>query len=462
MRKILIPLTRNPISLVGSAMMLISAILFASLLLIELLGAEGNPYIGIVTYLILPAGALLGFILVLWGIRREQRLAPEAAFPVIDLNSEATRKRLMVLVLVVTSGAVILTAAMSQGVHVMESTSFCGETCHSVMSPEYIAYQRSPHARVACVECHVGSGTSWFVRSKLSGAWQLVSTAFDLYDRPIPTPVHHLRPSEGTCEECHWPEKFYGTRAKMITRFTDDEANSETKTILLLKIGGDDFGGSQGIHWHMDPEVEIRYRSDEKRHTMYEVELKVGDEPVKRFVKQTIREENPEPMDWRVMDCIDCHNRPTHVYYSAEQAVDLALERDFIARDLPYVRREGLKAVRAEYASHEEAELGIAAAIDSFYRAEYPGLASSRADDIQEAGRVLGRLYANNVFPSMRIEWDTYPDFSGHYNSLGCNRCHAGDHATEDGDVIDSDCSICHTIVAWDEASPQILELIPE
>ena len=462
MKDHLAALTRNTMSLVGSALMMISAILFVSLMLIELLGAEGNPYLGIITYLILPAGGLLGFILVVWGIRRERRRAPEPVFPVIDLNLDATRKRLMMLILVVTIGAVVLTAAMSQGVHVMESTSFCGETCHSVMSPEYIAYQRSPHARVACVECHVGSGTDWFVRSKLSGAWQLVSTTFNLYDRPIPTPVHHLRPSEGTCEQCHWPEKFYGVSPKMITRFSDDEANTEVKTILLLKVGGNDFGGTQGIHWHMDPEVQIRYRSDEKRRTMYEVELKEGDSLVKRFVKQTVKEETPEPMDWRVMDCVDCHNRPTHVYYPAEEAVDLALDRDFIAKDLPYVRREGLKAVRAGYASHDEARQGISTAINDFYQSEYPALASSRATDIEEAGRVLGGLYASNVFPSMNIDWDTYPDFSGHYNSLGCNRCHAGDHATEDGDVIDSDCSICHTIVAWDEASPEILELIPK
>lgn len=248
----------------------------------------------------------------------------------------------------------------------------------------------------------------------------------------------------------------------MITKFSDDEANSEVKTILLPKVGGDDVRGSQVIHWHMDPDVEIRYRSDEKRRTMYEVELQVSDDPMKRFVKQTVKEEDPELMDWRVMDCVDCHNRPTHVYYTTEEAVDLALERSFIAKDLPFVRREGLKAVRAEYVSHGEAAQGISVAISSFYKSEYPSLATRRAEDVEKAGRVVGRLYANNVFPSMKIEWDTYPDFSGHYNSSGRNRCHAGDHATKEGDVIDSDCSICHTIVAWDEASPEILELIPK
>ena len=462
MRKSVAALTRNPISLVGTAMMLVCAILFASLLAIELLGAAGNPYTGIITYLILPAGGALGFVLTVFGIRRERKRSPDAAFPVIDLNLETVRKRLLVLLLVVSAGVVILAAATFQGMHVMETESFCGETCHSVMGPEFAAYQRSPHARVACVECHIGSGTAWMVKMKLNGAWQMVSTILDLYDRPIPTPVHNLRPSRGTCEECHWPEQFYGTRAKMITRYEEDEANTELKTILLMKTGGNDFAGQHGIHWHMDPEIQIRYRADENRQTMFEVELTEADGTIKLFRKQNVKEDAGEPQDWRVMDCIDCHNRPTHIYHRADEAVDLALQRDFVAKDLPYIRREGERAIRAEYATQEEGKAGIPAALQDFYQSEYPQVAASRADDIEEAGRVLAGFYAGNVYPHMNIEWGSYPDNSGHHFSPGCNRCHAGDHATEDGQIINADCSVCHTVVAWDEASPEILDLIPE
>jgi len=461
MKRILAPLTRNPISLTGTALMLICAILFASLLAIELLGGATNPYTGIITYLILPAGGVVGFILVVWGIRRERRRSPDEAYPVIDLNLEPVRQRLLILLLVVSLGVVILSAATFQGIHVMETESFCGETCHSVMGPEFSAYQRSPHARVACVECHIGSGTAWMVKMKLNGAWQMVSAMFDLYSRPIPTPVHNLRPSRGTCEECHWPEQFYGTRAKMITRYEEDEANTELKTILLIKVGGNDFAGQHGIHWHMDPDIQIRYRSDEKRQTMLEVELTEADGTVKTFVKQSVNGDGSEPEEWRVMDCIDCHNRPTHIYHRADEAVDLALQRDFIAEDLPFIRREGERAIRAEYATQEEALAGIPADLKDFYRSEYPQLATSRADDIEEAGRVLGAFYKSNVYPHMKIEWGSYPDHSGHHFSPGCNRCHAGDHATENGEIINADCSVCHTVVAWDEASPEILALIP-
>lgn len=461
MRKILAPLTRNAISLAGSALMLICAILFASLFVIEVMGAKTSPYAGILTYLILPAGGVFGFILVLWGIRKERQRSPERPYPVIDLNLGAVRRRLLLVLLVVSVGVVVLAAATSQGMHVMETESFCGETCHSVMGPEFAAFQRSPHARVACVECHIGSGTAWMVKMKLNGAWQMVSTLLDLYDRPIPTPVHNLRPSRGTCEECHWPETFYGTRAKMITRYEEDEPNTELKTILLMKTGGNDFAGHHGIHWHMSPDIQVRYRADETRQTMFEVELTDERGAVKVFRKQTLEDDAGEPEDWRVMDCIDCHNRPTHIYHRADEAVDTALSREFIARDLPYVRREGERAIRAEYATQEQALVGIPAALQAFYEKNYPQVAYRRADDITEAGRVLGAFYKGNVYPHMNIGWGSYPDHSGHHFSPGCNRCHAGDHATDDGQAISADCTICHTVIAWDEASPEILDLIP-
>ena len=466
MRNLLAPLIRNPISLIGTALMLICAILFASLLAIELLGAEGNPYTGIITYLILPAGGALGFLLVVIGIRSERKRTPYGQFPIIDLNINVVRRRLLVLVIVVSLGAVVLAAATYEGFHVMESQSFCGETCHSVMGPEYAAYQRSPHSRVACVDCHIGSGTEWMVKMKLNGAWQMISTVFDLYERPIPTPVHNLRPSRGTCEQCHWPEQFYGTRAKLITHYAPDEANTELKTILLMKTGGNNFGGSQGIHWHMDPNIQIRYRADEKRQTIFEVELTEADGTVKTYSRTTSGGASghkvEESDEWRRMDCIDCHNRPTHVYYRADEAIDLVLQRKFLPNDLPYIRREGEKALRAGYDSHEEATERIPAHLDEFYAREYPRVAERRADDIERAGRVLTGVYTANVFPHMNIDWETYPDHSGHQFSPGCNRCHAGNHATADGEVINADCSICHTVVAWDEASPEILDLIPD
>lgn len=453
---------RNPLSQLGSAVAMVCGLLLTTLFAIEMLGFETNAYVGIITYLFLPTVFFAGLVLIAWGVLRERKRGPHAAFPVIDLNRKETRTRLMRFLLILCVCLVIMGTATSGAIHYMESTAFCGTVCHSVMTPEYVAYRRSAHARVDCVDCHVGPGTSSFVKSKLSGAWQLVAVTFDLYDRPIPTPVHNLRPSSATCEQCHWPAKFHGIMPKMITRFSEDEANTETRTILMMKVGGQDLTGSQGIHWHIDPEVRIRYRSDHSRQEIYEIELTRADESVTRYFRQGM-EEPPDPGDteWRTMDCVDCHNRPTHVFYDADQAVDLVLERGFVDADLPYIRREGGKAVRAGYDSHEQAREGIAAHLADFYETQYPQLAVERAGDIAEAAQVLGEIYDSNVFPSMNIDWGTYKSHLGHSDrSPGCFRCHAGNHATADGRAITVDCRACHTIVAWDQASPDILDLL--
>jgi hypothetical protein len=97
-----------------------------------------------------------------------------------------------------------------------DSTAFCGRICHKVMYPEYTTYQASPHSRVLCSDCHVGSGASYLVKSKISGVPQIFHTLFNTYPRPITSPVENLRPARETCEQCHWPDKFEGDMLKII------------------------------------------------------------------------------------------------------------------------------------------------------------------------------------------------------------------------------------------------------
>jgi hypothetical protein len=370
-------------------------------------------------------------------------------------------------VLLTIVNVVILGTASYKGVEVMDSTAFCGATCHSVMTPEYTAYRRSPHARVKCVACHIGPGADWFVKSKLSGAWQVVATAFDLYPRPIPTPIHNLRPARETCEQCHWPTKFVGDRLKVITHYSDDEANTGLKTVLLMRVGGVEGRKSQGIHWHVDPAIRIRYLSDESREHIHEVELTRADGTVLTFTRPGEKDGVPaegeaaeSPQGWRVMDCVDCHNRPTHIYRMPEDAIDAAIEQGRIDRSLPYVRREGLKLLREDYASHEEARRSIADRLGAFYSEQYPQLAADGREKIEQASRVLGDLFCTNVFPSMKVEWGTYPSHIGHMNDPGCFRCHDDELQASDGQTVPQDCDTCHTLLAMEEKSPEVLKTL--
>ena len=473
--RFLATVTSNPLSLAGSALTTASAFIFLLLFFIHLVSAEGGgPYLGILAFLILPALFVLGLVLIPIGLWRERRRyrqdvargdvqGPE--FAILDFNDAHTRRIVFVFAAVTGINALILGVGTYKGVEVMESTPFCGAACHSVMEPEYTTYRRSPHARVKCVECHIGAGANWFVKSKLSGSWQLIAVTFDLYPRPIPVPVHNLRPARETCEQCHWPEKFVDDRFKVNTHFADDETNTETKTVLLLKVGGKFAGRSQGIHWHVDPDHVLRYRSDEKRQVIYEVEVQARDGSRRRFAGP--KAGSPEAArftEWRTMDCVDCHNRPTHIYRDPDREIDTALLERRIDPSLPFVRREGLKALTAEYGSRDAARAGIAKAIADFYAQSYPQVASARQDAIAQAGRALGDIWSWNVFPQMNIKWNTYRNHIGHpadmSGDVGCFRCHDEEHKAGDGTTISQDCSTCHEVLAQDEKDPEAVQVL--
>ena len=484
MKSFLLALSRHPLSLAGSALTTASALLILTLFGVGLIGFTGGPYVGIITFVILPSVFLVGLALIPLGIaldkRRARRAAgrgepvPSAAFPVIDLNIDRTRKIFLWFVALTCVNVMILSLATYKGVEVMDSTEFCGTTCHSVMTPEFTTYQRSPHSHVNCVSCHIGPGADWFVKSKLSGSWQLAAVTFNLYPRPIAAPVKNLRPARETCEQCHWPTKFVGDTLKIITHYADDEASTERKTVLLMRVGGLQGRTSHGIHWHVDPSIRIRYRSDPAREKIGEVELTRADGTVEMFRAQegtpggpasrtpggtaTGPDNGDAHAEWRVMDCVDCHNRPSHVYRMPQDELDRAIQIEAIDRSLPFVRREGLKALQGSYGSHEEAKEEIRTKLRSFYATSYPEAAAAKSQQIESAADAMGEIYATNVFPSMKIGWGTYPNHIGHQNSPGCFRCHDDEHKTAAGKTIFQDCATCHTPLAMDEENPEILK----
>ncbi len=448
-------ITRNGLSLFGTGLAIASLVLIVSLFVIQYLGYEGGAYLGIITFLILPMIFVLGLLLIPVGSilhRRRLRKMPGGEdtplLPVFDLNQPKTRNWLLILTGATMFNVVIVAGATYKGVGHMESVEFCGLACHSVMEPEYTAFQHSSHSRLTCADCHIGPGADWFVKSKLDGAWQLVAVAFDLYPRPIPTPLHDLRPARETCEQCHWPTRFVGDKLKIKKHYEEDEANTEVTTALLLKVGGEAGKTSTGIHWHVDRGVKIRYRSDETREDVYEVEYTSPDGTVKVFSDRRAPEEGGV---WREMDCVDCHNRPSHNYQAPDDEIDVALRDGMIARDLPYVRKEALRIIDAEYPSHEAARETITAELISYYQDHYPEVATERAEDIADAAETLGDIYSVNVFPNMKVWWNTYPEHIGHETSEGCFRCHGRRLRTEDRQMISRDCDICHAVLVEEE-----------
>lgn len=218
MKRIFPPVVYNPITLIGAAISAVSFGLILFVFFLEIFSSIGdNPYIGILSFIILPSILIFGLLLIAYGILRERKRiiqgkSREGKLPIIDLNDPAKRAAFATF----SIGTVILLLFTAFGSYkayeYTETDEFCGTVCHQVMEPEYTAYLGSPHSRVGCVGCHIGSGTDWYVKSKLSGAYQVYSVIFKKYSQPIPTPVRELRPAEGTCEQCHSPEHFFSEK----------------------------------------------------------------------------------------------------------------------------------------------------------------------------------------------------------------------------------------------------------
>ncbi len=471
LRRLLRPvfyLGTNRLSQFGVVLTTSSALTLISFYTTDFFGVHVSPYWGIIGYLTLPGVFLFGLLLIPAGIWRRYRAEKRAGalplqYPQINLGDPKLREtRLFITVLTGVNLAIFLTASY-KGVEYMDSVQFCGQTCHSVMQPEYTAYLNSPHARVPCVECHIGPGAPWFVRSKLSGAYQVLSVNLNLYSKPIPTPIEDLRPSRETCEQCHWPLKFVGDRMVVKTNFAEDETNTETKTVLMMHIGGLDPltlqpRGNHGVH--LQPGSRIEYvAADHARQEIPYVRYQKPNGEVLEFVSSEKPIEELRRGELRVMDCMDCHNRPTHTFQVPDAAINQAMAAGVVAPSLPWMRKQSLALLQKDYASQAAAAQDIPAQMREFYRSQYPEVFNSNAQAIDASALALVGIYQRNIFPQMKIGWGTYPNNLGHNAFPGCFRCHDGSHSTADGSKsIPSDCSTCHSLLAVDEPNPSILQ----
>src|SRR5215469_4805433 len=451
--------SNNTISLVGVVLVTLATVTWFLFLPITLRGGVTHPYFGIVVYLVLPGIFAFGLILIPVGIywlRHRQRVSGiyPTQFPTLDFRNP--KLRLLAKFVLVTSLINIVVAAQFSysAIGYMDSVSFCGRTCHTVMQPEFTAYQGSPHARVDCVDCHIGAGASWFVRSKITGVGQVFAVMLQNYPKPIPTPVRNLRPARETCETCHWPQRFAEDRLRDIPTYAEDEQNTLTHTVLLVHIGG---GQTRlGIHGrHLGEGIRVRYfAADDRRQNIPWVEYTAGGQ---RSAFVTAGTAQPDPSKIRVMDCMDCHNRPTHVFQSPERALDQAFFTGRISTTLPFAKKWGLELLKKNYSSRDDAAREIPTAFANHYQSNYPQLYEQRHGEVLDAGQRILAIYNRNVFPQMNITWGTYPSNLGHTDFIGCFRCHDEQHTNGDGKTITQDCTACHNMVAVDEKQPKIL-----
>ena len=460
-------LGQNPLTLTGTVVTTSTALTTIAFWFYDIfLPGPPHPYIGLLVFLILPGIFVLSLLLIplgIWLRRRSLRGSGKlpAVFPAIDLGMPVVRRTLEWVAAATALNLLIVGTASYRGVEYMDSTSFCGTTCHTVMAPEYTTYQNSPHSRVACVECHIGPGAGWFVRSKLSGLRQVVAVTFHTYSRPIPSPVKYLRPARETCEQCHWPQRFTGDKFLVNTSYKDDEKNTPQTDVLVLKVGGRTWQGSVGIHGHhLADNARIRYIStDAQRQTIPVVDYTDDSGKTTEFISSDAKstQQQLDKGEHRVMDCVDCHNRPTHTFDLPDSAVDKQMSLGRISPELPSIKKKAVEVLKVDYPTRDVAQQSITAEINKFYQTNYPAIYQAQRTVVEQAGAEVARIYLRNIFPDMRVTWGTHPNNIGHNDSPGCFRCHDGSHTSADGQTITNDCSACHQVLAAGEGNPKIL-----
>lgn len=451
---------KNSISLIGTVITIGSVFSFLFLLVMDAMSGHANPYVGILTYMVAPAFLFLGLGLFFLGAWLQRKRLTKELGHVAPLRFDLTMPRDRKVFAFLAGGAVfflLLSAIGSyQTYHFTESVTFCGKTCHTVMQPELVTYLHSPHARVSCAECHIGKGAGWFVKSKLSGTYQVYATAFNKYPKPVPTPIKNLRPAQDTCEQCHWPEKFVGNLERTYNYFLTDETNTHFAVRMLLHVGGGDpkDGPLGGIHYHMNVANKIEYYpTDEARQKIPWIRVtnpqgKVTEYRAPRFTNDV------DMAKVRVMDCMDCHNRPAHRYKTPSAAVNTAMTLKNIDASMRFVKSNAVFILTQTYTNEDQARTSIANYLSKWYQGD--PRTTKLISEVQQ-------IYNDNFFPRMNANWAAYPDNIGHKDWPGCFRCHDGEHKTVDGSktVEASNCEACHTILSQGTGS-ELLKLTSE
>ena len=326
------------------------------------------------------------------------------------------------------------------------SPRFCGSVCHT-MPPEFSAYEISPHARVRCVECHIGRGfIATQITRKAGDIRHVIFTITKKYEYPIT--ANDMRPARETCERCHFPEKFSDDSLRVIKKYGEDYYNTPETIYLILKTGGGSqrTGLGKGIHWHIENRI-LYYPTDRTEQNIPYVRVYNEDGSVDEYIdlESSVKPADIDEKDLKEIDCITCHNRITHLVNMPGVSVDIALDRKIIDPTIPEIRLKAVEALTADYITQDQAINGIAG-LEDYYRVVYPDYYVGNRQTILSAIKALQDIFSQSVFIEQKSNWYSHPDNIGHQNFPGCFRCHDGKHLNTQQEPIRLECNLCHSI----------------
>lgn len=344
-----------------------------------------------------------------------------------------------ILTLVVLIGA-------AYGWQYTNSPQFCGTSCHT-MPPEYSAYLASPHARVDCVDCHIGRGfIATQITRKAGDLRHVIATVLQNYEYPIF--ATNMRPARETCEKCHNPDKFSDDSLREEKRYQDDLDNTAYSIFLSLKTGGGTSrqGLGKGIHWHVENRV-LYYNTDDLQENIPYIRVYNADGTYTEYtdIASSFNPSELKESDLKEMDCVTCHNRVTHLVPMPADQIDTALARGFIDKTIPDFRLKAIEVLSVTYTSLQQGINGIAG-LQNYYQAYYPDFYAANPAAIQNAIAYVQSVYTNSVNLDQKSDWNTHPNNVGHMDFPGCFRCHDGKHLDPSQQAVRLECNLCHTI----------------
>jgi NapC/NirT cytochrome c family protein len=463
-RAVLPRLLANWITLLGSIIATVSGLAILVLLVVGLVVPRANPYLSVLVFILLAASLVLGLVLIPVGLYVDRRSgkAPGDALQVAfetALGDRSARRRLLFLALATIVNIGVFAVLAQKTISYMDSAKFCGTACHVVMQPEWDAWNRSPHSNVACVECHIGPGASGVAKAKWNGVHQLFGFVAQKFDRPVVAGPEHLLPAKDTCQLCHAPQRFFPDRIKVFPHYTPDKDNTPKFNAMLLRIGGLNPRTEkyEGIHWHANPDNQVKFEFLDPERT------KVGKVTVSNQGKLVAEYLPPGPPQQaagvRTMDCIDCHNRATHIFLeTAKKAVDRAIYFGALDPKVPFIAQVSAELLSQTEQPREGVEERFQTAVAAAYQKEHPEVKVDPAK-LAETANILARLYQRNIYPTMKLGWNVHRSNLGHHaegqTNPGCFRCHDREHEATLPDgrkkKLSQECDLCHTGLAFDE-----------
>ncbi len=369
-------------------------------------------------------------------------------------------------IVVVLVGLAVVGAAGIAGWEYSNSNAFCATMCHDVHPEEIAAHKVGAHARVNCVECHMGrNSTLHLMALKPTHAKELWGMIVG-YERPITSGT--LRPSREACESCHWPSVEHHDSIAVKVHYGTDAESSESRTKIVLHTGMDAIreGYTRGIHWHIQNEVRF-VSPDPQRREIPWVEVRKPDGTRVTYTdgETKLTAQQISALEPRTMACYDCHNQVGHPFANPETVVDEAIRSGAIDRALPEAKARSVALIAAlgEITGDRalrEAKIDKLLA-EASAKAAVPGELKAAEQKFNKAMRAI--LLAAS-FQEKGFTWKSFPNHTGHADTPGCFRCHDGKHYNDKGEAIRLQCTLCHALpqVTREKGKGSVASLLPD